>query len=217
MAEAIKRANIRAYIGATGSGKGISILQHLKETKPARLLIFDPMHEYGHIARPVATVAEALRAMRSRAFKVAWQPGDETDFESKDFKASFQLFCRAAFTVGDLTLLVEELELVTRASWAPPAWRMCTKRGRHQGLSIIAASQRPADCDKAFLSGCTFVRVFALREHEDRARMARALDVDQEQIDRLQTLSEGNRTRITYFERDFSAGTQQEKTVTLTR
>lgn len=213
----IKRASIRAYIGATGSGKGVSILQHLKAERPARLVIFDPMHEYGHIAKPVATVAECLRAMRSKAFKVAWQPDDGTDFDGKDFKASFAAFCRGCFIAGDLTLLVEELELVTRASWAPPAWRMCTKRGRHAGLSIIAASQRPADCDKAFLGGCTYVRVFALREHEDRARVAKALDVDQAQIDRLQTLSEGNRTRITYFERDFSAGTQQEKTVVLSR
>lgn len=217
MAEAIKRADIRAYIGATGSGKGISIRAHLKAEKPGRLIIFDPMHEYGDLARPVATVAECLRAMRAKSFKVAWQPPDETDFDGKPFKADFALWCKAAFMVGELTMLIEELELVTRASWAPPAWRMCTKRGRHQGLKIIAASQRPADCDKAFLSGCTFVRVFALREHDDRARVAKALDVAQDQVDKLQTLSEGNRTRITYFERDFSAGTQQEKTIILSR
>lgn len=216
MAE-IKRASVRAYVGATGSGKGVGIRDYLASQKPPRLAIFDPMHEYGDIARPVATVAAVIAAMKAKNFRVTWQPSDETDFEGKAFKRDFELFCRACFIAGNMEMLVEELELVTRPTWAPAAWRNCTKRGRHVGLRIVAACQRPADCDKAFWSSCTYVRAFALREHEDRARVARALNVPLEEIDALRTLADGSKTVITYYEKDFAAGTEGQKTTTLKR
>lgn len=213
----IKRADVRAYIGATGTGKGVSIIKHLQSQRPTRLVVFDPLQEYGALARPVTTVREAIEAMKGKTFKVAWQPPDETDYKAKKFKADFELLCRAAFIAGDLTLLVEELELVTSPTWAPAAWRNCTKRGRHVGLRIIGASQRPADCDKAFLSSCTYVRAFALREHKDRQRVAQALDVPIEQILKLKTLNHGNKTTITLYEKNYSEGTEGEKTIVLQR
>lgn len=214
----IKRADIRAFVGATGSGKGVGIREHLKASKPARLIVFDPMHEYTDIAKPVQTVTQVLAAMKKPSFKAVWQPHDDTDYESKEFKLQFSLFCKAAFITGDLCMLVEELELVTRATWAPAAWRNCTKRGRHQGLSILAATQRPADADKAFWSSCTYIRCHALRETEDGQRMARVLKVPYEQIDKLQTIAiSAKKTQITYYEKDFNAGISGEKTITLTR
>lgn len=218
MVQAVKRADVRAFVGATGSGKGVGIREHLKADKPTRLIVFDPMHEYGDLARPVQTVAQVIAAMKRPHFKVVWQPDDDTDFDGKAFKAQFALFCKAAFLVGDLCMLVEELELVTKPTWAPAAWRNCTKRGRHQGLQIMAATQRPADADKAFWSSCTYIRCHALRETEDGQRMARVLKVPYEQIDKLQTVAiSASKTRITYYEKDFNAATSGEKTITLTR
>jgi hypothetical protein len=215
---AIKRADIRAFIGATGSGKGIGIREHLKRDKPTRLMIFDPMHEYGDLAKPVQTIGQVIKAMQGQKWAVAWQQADGTDYESKPFKAQFDLFCRAAFMAGNCWILVEELELVTRPSWAPPAWRNCTKRGRHEGLTVIGASQRPADCDKAFLSSCTYVRCHALREHGDRLRMAQAMDVPLTQVEALKTVAKtATKTEITYFERDYNSGESGQKTLVLSR
>lgn len=216
--QAIKRADVRAFVGCTGSGKGVGIHEHLKALKPTRLIVFDPMHEYGSMGQVVTSVAGVIAAMKKKTFSVVWQPDDETDFEQKPFKAQFALFCRAAFLVGNLCMLVEELELVTRPTWAPAAWRNCTKRGRHVGLVILAATQRPADADKAFWSSCTYIRCHALREAGDSDRMAKALKVPYEAVDKLQTVAlSATQTRITYYEKDFNAGTCGEKTVTLTR
>lgn len=218
MAQAIKRADIRAFVGATGSGKGVGIREHLRALKPARLIVFDPMHEYSDIAKPLQTIGQVIAAMKRPAFKAVWQPDDDTDYDGKAFKAQFALFCKAAFLVGDLCMLVEELELVTKPAWAPAAWRNCTKRGRHQGLQIMAATQRPADADKAFWSSCTYIRCHALRETEDGQRMARVLKVPYEQIDGLKTTAiSASKTSITYYEKDFNAGTSGEKTIVLTR
>ena len=51
--------SIEAYIGATGSGKGVSIKKRLGALKPRRLLIWDPRNEYGDFA-PAVTDAKAL-------------------------------------------------------------------------------------------------------------------------------------------------------------
>ncbi len=218
MAQALKRADIRAFVGATGSGKGVGIHEHLRAAKPDRLIVFDPMHEYGALGTVVPTVIKLIDGMRRASFRLIWQPDDETDYDSKAFKAQFAFFCRAAFKAGDLMMLVEELELVTRPTWAPAAWRNCTKRGRHEGLTILAATQRPADADKAFWSSCTYIRCHALRETEDGQRMAKVLKVPYEQIEKLQTLTlSPTKTKITYYEKDFSAATAGEKTITLTR
>ena len=216
----IKRADVRAFIGATGSGKGVGIREAIKAGKPTRLMIFDPMHEYGDLAgvKVVSTVAQVIAAIRGARWCVAWQPADGTDYESKAFKAQFDLFCTAAFQVGECWILVEELELVTRPTWAPPAWRNCTKRGRHQGLTVLGASQRPADCDKAFLSSCTYIRCHALREHGDRVRMAQAMDVELAQVEALKTTAKSpTSTEITYYFRDYNTGDKGEKTVLLRR
>jgi hypothetical protein len=216
--QALKRADVRAFVGATGTGKGIGINEHLNALKPSRLLVFDPLKEYAERGVVVQTVRQVIAAMKRASFKVIWQPPDQTDFESKEFKVDFGLFCTAAFEAGNLCLLVEELELVTRPAWAPAPWRMCTKRGRHQGLSIMAATQRPADADKAFWSSCTYIRVHALRETGDKDRMAKVLDIPYESINGLKTIAVSDaKTSITYVEKDFNAGTQGQKTIVLTR
>lgn len=216
--QGLKRADVRAFVGSTGSGKGVGINQALDALKPTRLIVFDPLKEYGERGIVSSDVRVVIAAMKKPTFKMVWQPDDDTDFDSKEFKLQFAALCKIVFSVGDLVFLVEELELVTRPTWAPAAWRNCTKRGRHQRLVILAATQRPADADKAFWSSCMYVRCHAMRESGDIDRMAKALKVPYEQIDKLQTVVVSDKkTRITYYEKDFNAGTCGEKTIELTR
>lgn len=196
------RPDIRAYIGATGSGKGVGIREHLAESKPSRLLVWDPLHEYGQFARPVATLAELATGAKAASFALAYSPGpDPTSFKDK-----FAMFCRIAFAAGKCTMLVEELADVTSPSFAPLEWRRCTTQGRHKGLRIVAASQRPAQVDKQFLGGCTYIRCFTLRYPQDRQAMAGAMSVPLAQISALETVEKGRTTTINYVERDFRAG-----------
>lgn len=196
------RPDIRAYIGATGSGKGVSIREHLEASKPARLLVWDPLHEYGSFARPVSDLASVAQAAKAKTFAVAYSPGADPS----GFRERFALFCRIAFAAGNLTMLVEELADVTSPSFAPMEWRRCTTQGRHKGLRIVAASQRPAQVDKQFLGGCTYIRCFTLRYPADRAAMAGAMSVPLAQIADLATVEQGRATVINYVERDFRSG-----------
>lgn len=205
------RPDIRAYIGATGSGKGVSIREHLKRDKPARLIVWDPLNEYGKFAQPVSTLAALAQAVKAPRFAVAFAPGANP----KEFAAKFAMFCRIAFAAGRLKLLVEELADVTGPSFAPLEWRRCTTQGRHRGLQIVAASQRPAQVDKQFLGGCTYIRCFTLRYPADRAAMAGAMDVPVTDIASLSTIENAAGTVITYIEKDFRDGKTQRNTIKL--
>lgn len=205
------RPDIRAYIGATGSGKGVSIREHLTRDKPLRLLIWDPLNEYGKFAAPVRTLREVAQAAKAARFAVAFNPGANP----KEFADKFAMFCRIAFAAGRLKLLVEELADVTGPSFAPLEWRRCTTQGRHRGLQIVAASQRPAQVDKQFLGGCTYIRCFTLRYPADRAAMAGAMDIPVADIASLTTQENAAGTVITYVEKDFRDGKTQRATIKL--
>ena len=209
------RPDVRAYIGATGSGKGVSIRAHLRAARPTRLLVWDPLAEYATFARPCGTLAGVVQAIDKAGagpFKVAYTIQDGTDQ-----KKAFALLCQVARRAGNLTFLVEELADVTQPSYAPPAWRRITTMGRHAGIAVIAATQRPALVDKAFLGNATYVRCFTLREDSDHRRMASALSVPLETIKGLQTVEGDNATRISYVERDFRTNARGENTITVKR
>jgi hypothetical protein len=207
------KPRIEAYIGASGSGKGVSINRRLAELKPARLLVWDPRDEYAKHGRRVTSLPQLVAAFKragSGPVKVRFVPGSAIKLDQ-----AFGLVCDLAFTAGDLVFLTEELSDVTTASHAPAAWRRCVTQGRHRGLHLIGAAQRPALIDKTLLGNCTYIRCFSLRYEEDRRTMAKAMDVPQAQIDALQTDDTPRGVTIRYMERDFRAGLVQPGVIRL--
>ena len=193
------RRDLRAFIGATGSGKGVSIRATLRELKPRRLLVWDPLGEYGEFVTATVGSLEAVATMaKGGAFQVAYWPGED---ESK-YRERFALFCRIAFAAGDLVMLIEELSEVTSPSYAPPSWRKCTKQGRHRGLIIMAGTQRPADIDKHFFGATTYIRCFMLGFKKDSEVMADCMRVTVDEVKALETIEEGKTTTINYIERE---------------
>lgn len=198
------RPDVRAYIGATGSGKGVSVREHLTAERPRRLFVWDPLGEYGQfVAATTGNLADVARMAQQAGaageVRVAYWPGaDPTKYAER-----FAMFCRIVFAAGNCTMLVEELADVTGPSHAPQPWRRCTTQGRHRGLRIIAASQRPAQVDKQFLGGCTYIRCFTLRYPADRQAMAACMDVPVAKLAELMTVEKGRVTTINYIERDF--------------
>lgn len=210
------RPRIEAYIGASGSGKGVSINARLAELKPARLIIWDPRNEYGAHARRFDNLRDLVGAWRqaggSGSLRTRYVAGP-----SLPLPEAFGIVCALAFSVGECTLLAEELSDVTTASRAPPAWRRAITQGRHVGLHIIGAAQRPALIDKTFLGNSTYIRCFTLRYREDRRAMAAALDVDEQRVAELATVETPTGVAIGYIERDFREGTLQNGTLKLRR
>lgn len=176
---------IVAFIGASGSGKGVSINQELKELAPSRLVIWDPRNEYAKHAPAVSSVAalaRALLAARGGPVRVRFVPDGNANLQE-----AFQQVCRAVFAAGRLVFVAEELSDVTTASFAPPAWRRITTQGRHAGLYVIGAAQRPTLIDKTFLANCTRVRVFQLGYDDDMRTMSKEVRAPVEELAALVT------------------------------
>jgi hypothetical protein len=224
----LNKPRIEAYVGASGSGKGVSIEARLRELKPARLLIWDPRNEYQAHAHQVRSAAEFVRRLRAAGdgpIKLRLMPEVPGSMDHKRAASYlhevFGIFCGAAFASGNLVLLAEELSDVTTASYAPPAWRQCITQGRHQGLHVIGATQRPALIDKTFLGNATRIRCFTLRYQNDRQAMAQVLDVPLDDITKLQTVETDTgvmqRVSIGYLERDFREQWTKRDTIVMTR
>jgi hypothetical protein len=178
-------ADLIAVIGATGSGKGVHIKYYELKKSEKRLAIWDYMREYSPFTDiQTDKISAALSAMAAKQFRIAFQPS----FDDKVRAQQFDLFCKAAVAVGDLRVVIEELAFVTTPSFAPPGWKMATSIGRHKGLRIIGASQRPAQVDKAFWSNCTEIHCGFLNYEADQKTMAQALGVPISDIQALKPL-----------------------------
>ena len=215
----LHKPQIEAYIGSTGSGKGVSIKRRLKELSPARIVTWDPRDEYREWGRAVSTLqdlAAALVKAKAGPVRIRYVAGEGGGKLPDQFERVCSLVW-AAGKMAPLVFLAEELSDVTTASHPPPAWRRINTQGRHRGLHIIGAAQRPALIDKTFLGGCVYIRCFTLRYREDRRAMAGALDVDETILSQLQTVETERKTTINYYERHFRQGISRAGTIHLTR
>ena len=208
------RPSIRAYVGGTGSGKGVSVREHLKKTKPARLLVWDPLGEYGYCCRLVTSdLAAVAKAVKAGSFSVAYWPGPD----ARQFADKFALFCRIAWSAGNCDVLVEELSDVTTASFAPQPWARLVRQGRHRGLRLIGCTQRPAKVDKDFLGNNTYVRVFQLNWPDDMQVMAKLVRAPLPDVEALVTTEGERATEIRFIERDKATGKTTAGTIRLVK
>jgi len=166
-----------AVIGATGVGKS-SFIKGEKLRKYDRLLVWSPLEEtddYQSFCGGEVTdrVSEFVQAVKGGVKSVIFVPSGKDSL----IKAQFDHFCRVAWLLPGSHVLVEELSGVTMPSYAPPAWKKLSTAGRHKGLTIIGASQRPAHIDKDFLGNCSEIRCYRVNYDADAKVMADSLKI----------------------------------------
>lgn len=171
------KARIIAVIGSTGMGKGWHIKTDLLP-KLKQVFIWSPLEFSDNYAgvvgvRPVSRIGDLIEEGRAGR-SVVFVPSDDP----KVMAAEFQLFCRAVWHFDGAAVEVEELAGVTSPSHAVPPWKKLSTQCRHKGMTLIGASQRPAQIDKDFLGGTTEIRCFRLMYENDAKVMAAVLRVD---------------------------------------
>lgn len=176
------KADIIAVIGASGTGKSSYIKGKLLK-RYKRLLIWSPLEktdQYAAFCNGTVTsrITEFIALVKAGTKAIVFVPSG-TD---KEMKAQFDLFCRVVWEVENCHCLVEELSRVTMASWSPPAWRNLSTASRHQGITLIGTTQRPASVDKDFLGNCTEVRCYRVNYDNDAKVMADSLNLRTEYV-----------------------------------
>lgn len=173
------KAKIVAVIGASGTGKSSYIKGELLK-KYSRLLVWSPLEKTDNYAEFCGgtvvrgKITEFIAQLKAGTKAVVYVPTGN----GADEKRQFDLFCRCVWEIEGAHVLVEELSRVTMPSFAPPAWKNLSTGGRHQGLTIIGVSQRPANIDKDFLGNCTEIRCYRLNYGTDAKVMADSLRME---------------------------------------
>ncbi len=193
------QAAIVAAIGASGSGKSLWIKTQLRRNrKLRRLIIWDPQSEYaefGMVCASRTALADVLIAAGARGeARVVYQPKGGLSA----YVPQFDWLCQTAYAWGNCTLVADELGDVTKPGWAPDGWSMVIRKGRHAGLTVIGAAQRPAIIDKTFFGLATLVHCGRLNYAADLKVMSDVLDVSSSSIVELLPLE--------YIERDMQTG-----------
>lgn len=191
-----KPANIRAYLGGSGTGKTLSVRQFIARRRPARLLVWDSLGEFEQLAPLAPTLRDLVTSTTGPRWAWRYVPPAGSP---KAHAQAFEVWCQVAWRSVGATVYVEELSTVTSPARAPVTWSRLVSAGRHQGLTVIGTAQRPAMIDKTFLGNCTVVRTTGgFRYAEDARTVAGVLRVPVDEVDELRPLH--------WIERDFSSG-----------
>ena len=180
-------ASFTAVIGATGAGKTTWIRKQLVRKKPRRLVVWDPKPnsdyaEFGQTFTSLAELAQAMKAAGPRGpLQAIYRPG----LDMRSFPKKFDLLCRMVYAWKRCTFVAEELAHVTKAGWSPSGWLAVVTLGRSEELTVFGATQRPALCDKTFLSAASLIHCGRLNTRSDRVTMADLLDCPPDDLVKL--------------------------------
>lgn len=186
-----RRPDIRLYLGGTGSGKTHQAKRDIAAHR-GRVIAWDWKH-YDYPELEQVTLEQlarrALTAPRLRYCPdVMWparvKPADRIAWQ-------FDRFCRIAWEVQradprtECLLVADELQEVTSASYAPPAWRRLVAQGRVFGFSIVGITPRPALVDMSIRTNATLVRCGRLLDALDARAIGQQIGVDYRELQRL--------------------------------
>ncbi len=179
-------ASLRGVVlGRTGSGKSQYCRRVWFPMFP-RLVILDQTGEWRDIEREnggrVVGIGALVATIQARAGQRRWTiVADLTNSEIEELVRI--LIPRGAVDksparlLGGMALFIDEVDQVVPIN-APEELRTLFRRGRHVGLSVIAATQRPSNVSKEVTSQAQFIAVLALHERNDVAYLRQVMGTD---------------------------------------
>jgi DNA helicase HerA-like ATPase len=168
--------------GASGSGKSAFTKRYIQQKR--RVVIFDPMEEYGgQSVRDLDGVRLAMRKNWNR-FRVSYVPRSGNEAWSLSALCKVLMMTQQPFKdtgKGEmLTLVVEEMNTafpVAGGARNCPGFAEICSRGRHFGIEVVGVSQRLAEVDTRFRGNCTETVVFRQKGPRDKQAAAAELGV----------------------------------------
>jgi hypothetical protein len=165
--------------GVRGMGKS-TLVRHLASKAP-RMLAHDPHGEHDGLPLSDHEAAEYLEGLAARSqldrFRVCVTVTEP------------ERFARLAWALRELCpdylLLVDEVDLVAPPMREPWAFRRIVAQGRHHGISVLAASRRPAEVSRLVTSQAREFYCFFTREPGDVRYLASIFGEDADALDSL--------------------------------
>lgn len=159
-----RRNEIIFVSGQRGSGKTFWTRRFCEEH--VRIMIFDPMSEYRSAATHSYSELEPFLEYMRRASK---RSVVDVSFDPLDTLECFRFFCRCALALGNVYVVIEEVDLFCRPSIMPKELEALIKYGRHKGVNLVAIARRPAEVGRLLTSQATRYVIFNQIEPKDIA------------------------------------------------
>lgn len=188
-----KETDCILVMGMRGCGK--SYLAKKLQTAWPRRIIIDSLFEYsdqkGRPIFPGAVIVDNfgdfqklimdLEKKKSKKFIIIYQAHPETEDGSYEFRQ----ICDLAYYLGNLQLVVEEVQLHATTHQLPRELKNLCLTGRHNNISLLFTSQRPGEINKTILSQCSHIFCGRIIEGNDLKYISNFLN---ESADRLSSL-----------------------------
>jgi len=179
-----RRGNrVRVIFGRKGSGKSYYIKGRVR--REPRLIVWDLLSEYAGLYsdRPLrdATLVYSAAQLADLAGR---RPLGRVVVQAPREEAP--LVFRFARRAGDLTLVVDEVNLYCSPSGADPELLELLRLGRHARLDLYLAARRPAEVHRDVTAQADEITVFRTTESRDLDYFSRL--AGQDFADRLTTL-----------------------------
>ena len=131
----------RLYVGAGTMGKSYAMRKHIG--KAPRVMVFDPNYETGwgapgFGAQVVYDPLELVELVACKTFRLVFRPE-----MGKNIIDQVEYFNQAAWAVGNLTLVWDEVHKIFGKGRHPEVGLHLVNAGRHRGVKVWAATRRP--------------------------------------------------------------------------
>lgn len=165
--------------GQTGSGKSQYVRHMLGHPSHGRTLVIDPVGDYRADTKHF-TVGGALQEIRDHIYRGRQRWQVVASLERSDMatlvealvpsRDVYSSFVRAL--PGGLTVVLEEVDIITPRGQGGEKLAGLFRRGRHVGLSAIAVTQRPSNVSKEVVAQAERVVAYRLSDPADLAYLA---------------------------------------------
>jgi len=171
-----------ALFGASGSGKTFMLNRLIYNDR--RVIGFDPQASMqGRCFEDRASFLRAIMAARGGGFKLIYRAPRGSDREAElawlaNFVLNFQEGYRRGRGGAPLTFAIDEMSVcypnVPGRPSSHPMTEMCNM-GRHYGVKLIGATQRPAEIGSTFRGNVSCTYVFRLENDIDVDRVRKII------------------------------------------
>lgn len=166
------------FLIAGGRGSGKTTLARSMIERRRRVVVMDPLDEYGGngfaVARSLRAVAHGLATRWAGDFRIRYVPPANHEPQALHELAVLLRKAQAPFKAGrdarTLTLVVEEMNMSFPNRQLPAALsgfpELCA-RGRHFGIEVIGVTQRIAEIHTRFRGNAAVHYYFRQDDHAD--------------------------------------------------
>ncbi len=127
-----------------------------------RVVVFDTIGEYkdGFIFDNTGDLCRFWKANHRKTFRLIYRP--------VDVESEFARVAELVWLCGDVTFVVEEVDLYASPHQIGESFKQLLQRGRHQNITLIAITQRPFGIHRLLTSQAKEIYIFSTNEPRDR-------------------------------------------------